>query len=185
MTYTLSWLQARFDQGERIKYLMFWGHRPTRDGQVDASCLSQWYERPFVVDGLTYPTAEHWMMAEKARLFGDEERLAAILAAKSPGEAKELGRQVRAFDQETWEAARVGIVEAGNRHKFGQHADLQAYLLGSQARVLVEASPRDHIWGIGLSQDDPRAENPYQWEGLNLLGFALMTVRDAIEWGEF
>lgn len=177
-TYHLAWLQARFDRDERIKYLFFWGHQPSRDDRVGAECLSQWYERPFVVDGVTYPTAEHWMMAEKARLFADGDTLQAILAAKSPGEAKELGRQIRNFDQKTWEAERVGIVKAGNLHKFSQHEDLKAFLLASQARVLVEASPRDQIWGIGLSKDDPAAQNPYQWRGLNLLGFALMEVRD-------
>ena len=176
--YSIDWLQSLFANNEPIKYLYFWGHQPSRDGRVGAECFSQWFERPFVVEVLTYPTAEHWMMVEKARLFGDDEILQAILAAPSPGEAKALGRQVRNFDQETWEAERVNIVKAGNLHKFGQHEDLKAFLLASHQRMLVEASPQDQIWGIGLSKDDPAAQNPYQWRGLNLLGFALMEVRD-------
>ncbi|GII72929.1 hypothetical protein Sme01_54050 [Sphaerisporangium melleum] len=162
---------------ERIKYVMFWGHRPPRSGGVGAGCLSQWWPAEFVVDGIAYPTAEHFMMAGKARLFGDEETAAAIVAAGHPKQAKDLGRRVRGFDEERWVATRFGLVVRGNLAKFGQHADLREFLLGTGERVLVEASPVDRVWGIGLAADDERAENPEQWQGLNLLGFALMEVR--------
>ena len=100
--------------------------------------------------------------------------------ATHPTQAEDLGRQVRNFDQATWEAHRYAIVVTGNTHKFGQHAGPRAFLLGTGTRVLVEASPLDRVWGIGLAGDDPRAEDPTRWRGLNLLGFALMEVRERL-----
>lgn len=167
----------RLWRGAQPKYLMFWGHRPQRDGGVGAGCLSQWWPSAFTVDGMRYPTAEHWMMAGKARLFGDEASAARILAVQHPGEAKKLGRLVRGFDEETWLRHRWELVVAGNIAKFGQDPALRAYLLGTGSRVLVEASPVDRVWGIGLAAADERAADPARWEGLNLLGFALMEAR--------
>lgn len=177
MIHNLAMLQDAHARGARLKYLFFWSHQPERDGRVGKGCFSQWYPAAFVVEGVTYATAEHFMMAEKARLFGDQAKRAQIVAAPHPGAAKHLGRQVRGFDQGVWDAERFGIVVRGNRAKFGQHPALRAYLCQTGARILVEASPHDRIWGIGLSSDDPRAENPPAWRGTNLLGFALMTVR--------
>jgi ribA/ribD-fused uncharacterized protein len=159
------------------KFIFFWGHEPQQDGRVDKSCLSQWWPASFVVEGVRYTTAEHYMMADKARLFGDSEALAAILKAGHPGEAKQLGRGVRGFDNQSWAEHRFEIVVRGNVAKFAQNEDLLAYLFTSQKRILVEASPVDKIWGIGLAADDPQASNPEQWQGLNLLGFALMEAR--------
>jgi len=127
-----------------------------------------------------YATAEHYMMAEKTRLFGDHEARERVLRARTPGEAKSLGRSVRGFDEVTWVRERERIVVAANIAKFGQHPDLADVLLRTGDCVLVEASPVDRIWGIGLAQDDPNAHNPLAWQGLNLLGFALMSVRDAL-----
>lgn len=170
-------LIAALRRGERIKYLMFWGHRPPRSGGVGRGCLSQWWPAEFTVDGVRYRTAEHYMMAAKARLFGDERAEARILAAGHPGEAKDLGRRVRGFDEARWAAARFDLVVRGNLAKFGGHPELREFLLGTGNRVLVEASPVDRVWGIGLAADDERAERPEHWRGLNLLGFALMEVR--------
>lgn len=117
------------------------------------------------------------MMARKALLFGDEVVAARILGASHPGEVKALGRQVRDFDEARWADHRVGIVIAGNLAKFSQTPELRDYLLATGGRVLVEASPVDRIWGIGLAADDERASQPATWLGLNLLGFALMEVR--------
>jgi ribA/ribD-fused uncharacterized protein len=166
--------------GARPKYLMFWGHRPRRDGGVGAGCLSQWWPAPFEVDGVEYATAEHWMMAGKARLFGDEETAARILSASTPGEAKKLGRLVRCFDEGRWVRHRWSLVVEGNVAKFGQDPALRAFLVGTGPRVLVEASPLDRIWGIGVSAGDERAADPARWPGLNLLGFALMEARSRL-----
>lgn len=165
------------EQGERLKFVFFWGNQPTRSGEIGASCMSQWWLGDFVVDGVTYRSAEHWMMAHKARLFGDEETFARVIEAPHPREAKMLGRQVRGFDEGAWLANRFEIVVEGNVAKFAQNAALHDFLLGTGRRILVEASPLDRIWGIGLRADDDRAERPSRWEGLNLLGFALMEAR--------
>ncbi|PYC68055.1 DUF1768 domain-containing protein [Streptomyces tateyamensis] len=176
-TRTREELAALTAAGARPKYLFFWGHRPQRDGSIGQGSLSQWWPGAFTVDGVRYATAEHWMMAGKARLFGDAEIVPRILAARTPAEAKELGRLVRGFDEERWAAHRFALVVAGNRAKFGQDPALRDYLLGTGNRVLVEASPLDRVWGIGLAADDERAADPAQWRGLNLLGFALMQAR--------
>ncbi|MEW2378792.1 NADAR family protein [Micromonospora sp. NPDC047812] len=173
-------LVAAVHAGEKIRYLHFWGHRPQRDGSVGPGCLSQWWPAPFTDGERTYATAEHWMMWHKAMLFGDAPAADRILAAGHPQRAKSIGRQVRGFDQVTWEARRHDIVVAGSVAKFGQHDDLRAFLLGTGERVLVEASPLDRVWGIGLAADDPRADDPARWQGANLLGFALMAARDAL-----
>ncbi|WP_424533197.1 NADAR family protein [Sphaerisporangium viridialbum] len=166
--------------GTRLRYLLFWGHHPPRDGGVGAGCLSQWWEIAFTDDGHVFRSAEHYMMAHKAWLFGDGGTAASILAAGHPGEAKKLGREVRGFDEAVWDEHRYQIVVRGNIAKFGQHAELGDFLLGTGARVLVEASPVDRVWGIGLAADDERAASPAAWQGLNLLGFALMDARDAL-----
>jgi hypothetical protein len=163
--------------GGRVRYLHFWGHRPSRDGGIGAGCLSQWWQAPFTVDGVAYATAEHWMMAGKARLFGDRDAERRALAAGHPHAAKAAGRSVRGFDQAVWERERFALVTEGSVHKFAAHLDLRAYLLGTGTRVLVEASPLDRVWGIGLAADDERAQRPDAWRGLNLLGFALMAAR--------
>lgn len=173
-------LRAAVAAGERFEYLFFWGHTPKVAGRIDGSCLSQWYPAPFVVNGAIYPTAEHWMMAGKARLFGDHDALDAILAAADPGNAKALGRTVRGFDDGRWEAHRAELVVEGNVHKFAQSPPLHAFLLATRNRVLVEASPRDRIWGIGIGASHEDAGDPRRWRGENLLGFALMEARSRL-----
>ena len=174
-------LAALMAAGAQPKWLMFWGHQPQQDGSIGAGSLSQWWPSPFTVDGVEYVTAEHWMMAGKARLFGDEASVPSILAAATPAEAKNLGRLVRGFDDESWRAARFELVVAGNVAKFGQDPALRGYLLGTANRVLVEASPRDQVWGIGLGAANDRATDPSRWRGLNLLGFALMEARARLQ----
>ncbi|GGW68938.1 hypothetical protein GCM10010320_57990 [Streptomyces caelestis] len=166
--------------GARVRYLHFWGHRPRPDGRVGASCLSQWWPAPFTVDGVEYATAEHWMMAGKARLFGDAAAERAVLAAGHPAEAKKAGRQVRGFDEAIWQRERFRIVVEGSVHKFGAHPELRGFLLGTGERVLVEASPVDRVWGIGLAADDEAVADPERWRGPNLLGFALMEARERL-----
>ena len=180
MKYSTEWLLDQLAQDARVKYLFFWGNQPSKDGTITKSCLSQWWPVDFEAAGTSYRSTEHWMMAEKARLFNDDKVLAQILAAKSPAEAKKLGREIQGFEPEVWEAHKVEVVVAGNLHKFGQHPELAKFLLSTNDRVLVEASPVDNIWGIGLAADAADAENPARWLGPNLLGFALMEVRDQL-----
>lgn len=171
-------LRSRFNTGEKLKFLFFWGHQ-TNKSQITSACFSQWYHAPFVVEGRQYTTAEHFMMAEKASLFGDLVTRDLVLEATNPGAAKALGRQVRGFEEEVWLMHRFEIVVRANQAKFSQNSDLGAFLNQTGSRVLVEASPVDRVWGIGLAQDDEKVNNPNLWRGLNLLGFALMKVRDA------
>jgi ribA/ribD-fused uncharacterized protein len=169
---------VRLDEaGTMPELLLFWGHRPPKGGGVGQGCLSQWYPAPFTAGGVRYATAEHYMMAGKARLFGDAEAERLVLASDDPGRAKSAGRRVRGFDEDAWAAHRYDLVVAANAAKFARHPPLRDYLLATGERVLVEASPSDTIWGIGLSAKQPEARHPARWRGLNLLGFALMDVR--------
>lgn len=181
MNEMLKQIQERFAAGERLKYLFFWGHTSGHGQMVGPFIFSQWYLAKFTVNGLEYQTAEHWMMAEKARLFGDSEIEEKIINATTPAHAKDLGRQVTNFDNQIWLDKRYEIVKVGTYHKFNANPDMKDYLLSTTCRVLVEASPVDNIWGIGMAKNHPDAENPLKWKGANLLGFALMEVREQMK----
>ncbi|HEX8614978.1 MAG TPA: NADAR family protein [Telluria sp.] len=178
---TLDELRSRFNAGESFSFLQFWGHTPPKDGAITRSCFSQWYAAPFELDGDACPTAEHYMMAEKARLFDDEATRAKVLAAATPGAAKALGRGIVNFVEADWLAHRFDIVCRANVAKFGQNPALRDFLVGTGKHVLVEASPVDRIWGTGLAADDPKSNDPNLWEGPNLLGFALMEARRQLQ----
>lgn len=180
MVYHVDDLRKAYERGEKFKFIFFWGNTATKPGIIDQSCLSQWWGSNFMVEGVNYSCAEQFMMAEKARLFGDDTMLEAICAANHPKQMKALGRMVANFETTRWDEAAYGIVKAGNMAKFSQNPNLLAYLLGTKNRILVEASPRDRIWGIGMGKANPDAQNPSQWQGKNLLGFALMEVRDLL-----
>lgn len=137
----------------------------------------QWTTSPFTEGGDHYICAEQFMMAEKARLFGDRETRAKILATADPREHKALGRQVRGFVSDIWDRECLAIVVRGNLAKFTQNPGMLAALLATGDKQLVEASPLDKIWGVGLRADDPRIHDSSQWRGKNLLGEALMQVR--------
>jgi ribA/ribD-fused uncharacterized protein len=173
-------LRAAVARGETFHYRFFWGHRPRPDGRLSDSCFSQWWKCAFSVEGQRYTSAEQFMMAEKARLFGDEESRAKILATDDPAYAKKLGRGVKSFDEAVWAAARFELVTRGNVAKFGDDEKLRGYLISTKSDVLVEASPTDTIWGIGLAAENPEAQDPATWRGLNLLGFALMKAREIL-----
>lgn len=163
-------------QGKRVQYLHFWGHTQKAE-VIDKSCLSQWFYAPFTLENSRYPTAEHYMMAQKAQLFKDNNKLTEILACDSPQTAKQLGREVNNFDEQLWKQHCFEYVVKGNLGKFSQNIALREFLLSTGEQVLVEASPRDRIWGIGMGASNPDANHPERWRGQNLLGFALMQVR--------
>jgi len=166
-------------KGNKVKYLHFWGHTQKSD-LIDKSCFSQWFPSSFVLDEETYLTAEHYMMSQKARLFKDDTILEAVLACQHPAEAKKLGRKVKNFDADVWNKHCFDFVVEGNVGKFGQNPELKAFLLNTSDHVLVEASPLDRVWGIGMTADDANACNPTKWRGENLLGFALMVARQQL-----
>jgi hypothetical protein len=175
-------LKNRCSQGEQFEYLYFWGHQDSKNGIVNSSCLSQWYPSNFIIDNISYPTAEHWMMACKARLFSDDQSLDLILNSNDPKTAKSLGRKVKNFDAEIWSNNCRSLVGRGNYEKFKQNKLLLDFLLDTGNKVLVEASPYDKIWGIGLNAQDERSKDPNTWNGTNLLGFVLMLVRRRIRY---
>lgn len=154
---------------ETDRFVLFWGGWP-----------SQWHPSYFVVDGVAYNCCEQYMMAEKARVFGDAESLRKILESDTPRAQKAFGRKVRGFNEARWNAVCRGIVYAANLAKFSQNDGLRKKLLATGGKTIVEASPTDRIWGIGLAQDDPRAQDPAQWRGTNWLGVALMQARGTL-----
>lgn len=178
--YNKVWLTEKYQKNEELNYLFFWGHQPAKDGTITQSCFSQWWEASFLLEDKYYHTAEHWMMAQKALLFFDNDIADKILMAKSPVEVKKLGRLVRNFNPEVWDQNKFEIVVKGNYHKFQQNHLLKQFILQTKDRILVEASPVDPVWGIGLAANDDRCQNPLLWQGDNLLGFALMEVRDML-----
>lgn len=147
---------------------------------TQASPFSQWHPCTFVAHERTFGCAEQYMMHGKALLFGDAETAEAILAAPHPRQHKALGRKVKPFDDAVWKREREAIVLAGNRAKFTQNPALLEVLLATKGTTLVEASPYDRIWGIGLAATDPRAQDPAQWRGQNLLGKILTQLRDEL-----
>lgn len=163
----------------REDFVFFWGHT-SKSSNVGKHCLSQWYMCSFMVDDVCYNCAEQYMMAEKARLFGDDEVWHQIMESCDPMAIKKFGRTVKNFNVDVWERNCREIVKKGNFAKFSQSNQLMEYLLGTGNKILVEASPKDTICGIGLSEDSPKACNPHLWRGENLLGFALMDVRDML-----
>ncbi len=158
----------------------FGGHQVPEDGVIKSSCLSQWYPAAFELEGIVYPTAEHWMMASKARQFGDDGILQQILESTDPKTAKALGRNVKNFDDDVWKSNCRRLVTEGNVAKFSQNESLRTFLIGTEDHVIVEASPFDRIWGNGLSVSNEKSKHPSTWLGQNLLGFALMDVRERL-----
>lgn len=171
-------------------FVFFWGHTDRTDAGnhpnagnrpgVGRQCLSQWHPSPFVVDGLYYCCAEQFMMAEKACMFGDEKVWTEIMASHNPAAIKKLGRRVRNFNAYVWDRNNRDVVRKANLAKFSQNPKLRDFLLATGDRILVEASPYDTIWGIGLGADSPDACRPERWRGENRLGFILMDVRDSL-----
>lgn len=178
--YSRDALLEEIEKGKVFEYLLFYGHKASTDGSITASCCSQWFPAPFTIDKVEYLTAEHYMMAEKARLFEDAEMLENILACKTPKEAKAYGRKVRNFEGELWQKHCIQIVVKANLAKFTQNPGFAEWLVATAPKVLVEASLWDRIWGIGMAQSNAKARDPKQWNGKNLLGFALMQVRDQL-----
>jgi hypothetical protein len=142
--------------------------------------FSNWYPFPFKIDGMVYNCSEQFMMAEKARIFKDDVALNRIMNAVDPSDQKRYGRCVSNFEKDKWDAIARDIVFKGCYAKFTQNPDLKQALLDTEDTTLVEASPKDCIWGIGLHKSDPKAQNRATWRGTNWLGETLTKVREKI-----
>lgn len=176
-------LIEKLEKKEEFEYLFFLGHR--EKDIIDENSFSQWYNAGFITDEGYFLTAEHYMMIKKAQLFKDKEIELKIKNSKILKEVKLLGREVKNFNQNIWNKEAYKIVKEANLNKFSQNKKLKEYLISTSPKILVEASPTDPIWGIGLSKDNPKSKNPKEWQGENLLGFALMEVRDILKTTKF
>lgn len=161
-------LEDRFDQ-----YHFFYG-----------GYFSQWYHCDFEQAGIKYNCAEQFMMAEKARLFSDNESLKKIMNTRRPDLQKALGKTVKGFKKDVWESVCCDLVYAGNHAKFTQNPGLLYELMATKGKLLVEASPTDQIWGIGLAEDNPDRFNREKWRGTNWLGKVLTQLREDLAEGE-
>lgn len=150
-------------------HVYFWG-----------SVFSQWYISEFEEDGITFSSAEQYMMYKKAMLFGDTEIAKQILAEDDPSECKSLGRKVKNYNEDVWVQNRLDIVVQGNYLKFTQNPKLKKEMLNTLNRTFVEGSPKDRIWGVGLHYNDVKIIDSANWDGLNLLGKALDIVKSRI-----
>lgn len=182
MKYTVAQIQQRYTEGESLEYLFFWGHQPNKGGKIIKSCLSQWWMSRFIENGMIYKSAEHYMMEGKARVFHDTEIASQIVAADSPKKVKSLGREIKDYSDKVWDLHKYHIVKQANFLKFSQNEGLQTFLLDTEGKIIVEASPVDSIWGIGMAEDNPKINNPNEWKGSNLLGCILMEIRDEINY---
>ncbi len=178
--YCLGEIKANALQGMHQNLCLFYGHYQKTPGVIDKSCFSQWYKMPFMVEDVTYCCMEQFMMASKAKLFGDSCMYHRIMQTSDPKTIKALGRKVSSFRQDIWDTAKYTIVLNGNWAKFSQNPQLAKFLLSTGDAILAEASPYDGIWGIKLSASDLNSYNPANWKGFNLLGLALMEVRDEL-----
>ena len=152
------------------EFVFFWG-----------GICSQWYSSWFEIDGQKFSCAEQYMMYKKALLFGDEDVANAIMRTQSPMEQKALGRKVRGFDKDKWEEHCREYVYEGNYAKFTQNPELLEELMSYGDREIVEASPEDPIWGIGMHETNPDIFDKSKWKGTNWLGEAIMRVRDELK----
>ena len=146
-----------------------------------ASPFSQFHPCEFEENGIKFTAAEQYMMYQKAILFNDHEIAQQILVATRPMEMKKLGRSVSGFIESVWVENREKIVTQGSYLKFTQNEHLQRDLLATGTSFLVEASPSDRIWGVGLKESNPLIQNEANWRGLNLLGKILTEVRERIK----
>lgn len=153
-------------------FVFFWGH------EKDQKPFSNWYPCKFTIDGIEFNCTEQHMMYHKALTFGDHEIAEQILKSDSPSKQKKLGRKVDGFDADVWAARAKEIVYNGNKAKYTQTPDLMKDLLETHQKELVEASPYDAIWGIGMTENDPSALDKSKWMGTNWLGEVLTKLRN-------
>lgn len=142
--------------------------------------LSNWYLSRFVVDGVAFSSMEQYMMYQKAVRFGDADIASQIMRTDDVARIKQFGRLVSGYDDHTWNGMRQIIVFEGLSAKFSQNNELKEKLISTGNSVLAECAVKDRIWGIGLSMTDPDRHDMSKWKGQNLLGYALMLVREKL-----
>lgn len=143
--------------------------------------FSNWYPAKFTdIKGIEFNCSEQYMMYYKAMLFDDAKIAETIMSSKHPMNQKALGRKVEGFDLSRWEQFAREIVWQGNYYKFTQNIPLYDILMSTGDKLLVEASPTDTIWGIGLDENNPLIHDRSNWRGTNWLGEVLTSLRDSL-----
>jgi len=143
--------------------------------------LSNWYLSDFLSNGINFTSMEQYMMCSKAILFEDKTIAKLIMQTSDVFKIKVLGREIQGFKDAVWNSNKYSIVLNGVYHKFSYNAKLCKQLLSTGDSVLAECAVKDTIWGIGLSMHDTKRFNQDAWRGTNLLGKALMEVRDKLK----
>ncbi|KAI6181761.1 NADAR family protein [Aphelenchoides besseyi] len=155
--------------------------RPIMPFYTHRYCFSNFFQTKFKFDGHEFYTSEQAFMYSKAKQFKDDQSKEAILRETDPKRCKMLGRKVSGFDKTLWDQISLNIMVEVLREKFGQNQTLREFLIGTGNALLAEAAPRDRIWGIGMGENNPKVANPKLWRGRNLLGVALMQVREELK----
>jgi ribA/ribD-fused uncharacterized protein len=165
-----SLITAMDMDGYKPEFIFFWN-----------GMFSQWYPSEFIIDDFEYPSAEHYMMIQKAILFDDFPTAYKMLGLGiTPARVKRMGRAVSNFNENVWNKHKFQIVVDGSFAKFTQNEVLKEHILSTDDKVIVEASAFDTVWGIGMTANALGRDNPKVWRGENLLGYALMEARDLI-----
>lgn len=145
--------------------------------------IAQWHMADMIAPPLAtkYNCCEQYMMHQKALLFEDREIAERIMKAVKPKEHQDLGKLVKGFDKEVWDANKYNIVANGNWLKFTQNTYLLKELLDlPHDKIFVEASPIDLVWGVGLDENNPKIDDEINWRGQNLLGKVITETRNRI-----
>lgn len=179
--YSKAQIENLYDAGASLEFVFFWG---PGEADLPKACFNQWHPATFKHNNFTFANAEQAMMAEKAFLFKDFGTLSEILECVSPRAVKALGRLVKGYVDWQWAAERLQAVININYEKFSQNEEMREILLATGNKILVEASPVDKIWGIGMAENNANCINPHLWLGENLLGEALMVVREQLRFEE-
>lgn len=180
MNYSNAWLIQQIITGETPSYTCFLSDRCMQNADWDTNCFNENYYAPFKVEGIVYNTVQHWLMAQKAALFYDAVSMEKIIACKTAAHAKLLGSQIKQVDEDVWLANAYALVVKGNVHKFAQHGTLKQKLINTSHSIIVAITPNDCLWGNGMNYQPNQPFNPIKWKGANLLGYALMDVRDIL-----
>lgn len=159
------------------KTIAFFGHGQRQEWAF----MSNFYPCEIEDEGIKFTTSEQYYMYQKAKIMGDVQTADAIIEAKSPSDAKVLGKRIMPFSQILWNQRKTQVMKRALHLKFANSPILKSKLIATGDAILVEASPTDRIWGAGLLNDDPNINDPKKWRGLNLLGRCLMEVREELK----
>lgn len=168
----------RYDSGESLRFVFFGECHSEFTDSVGKECFSRWYSLAFEIEGKSFFCIEQYMMAEKACFFDDEECERRIMNNNDIEDITLLGQQIKIFDGFLWDNYKKDVIRQGNVAKFADNKELFEFLISTDDAILVEATPYDVVWGIGMREGDQGIDNPHNWKGENILGFTLMKIRD-------